>query len=124
MTKALAGSTETDLVYDANDRVTQTVTGPVHNGVITRMLYDGDRLIQEWDAVSGTILRRYVHGVGTDEPLVWYEGATVSDATRRYLHADHQGSIVAWSDAAGSTAGNTYTYGPYGEPRLPGLRRT
>jgi RHS repeat-associated protein len=62
-------------------------------------------------------LRRYVHGVGTDEPLVWYEGATVSDATRRYLHADHQGSIVAWSDAAGSTSGNTYTYGPYGEPQ-------
>jgi hypothetical protein len=61
---------------------------------------------------------------GTDEPLVWYEGATVSDATRRYLHADHQGSIIAWSDAAGSTSGNTYTYGPYGEPRLPGLRRT
>ena len=114
LTQVLNAGTETDLVYDAVDRVWQTVTGPQSNGTITRLLYDGDRLIEEWDANTGNILRRYVHGVGTDEPLVWYEGATASDATRRYLHADHQGSIIGWSDQASTTA---YTYGPYGEPQ-------
>ena len=98
LTQVLNAGTETDLVYDAVDRVWQTVTGPQSNGTITRLLYDGDRLIEEWDANSGNILRRYVHGVGVDEPLVWYEGATASDATRRYLHADHQGSIIGWSE--------------------------
>jgi RHS repeat-associated protein len=43
-----------------------------------------------------------VHGAGVDEPLVWYEGATVSAGNRHYLHANHQGSIVAASNAAGA----------------------
>jgi RHS repeat-associated protein len=51
---------------------------------------------------GGALLRRYVHGAGVDEPLVWYEGATVSAGNRSYLHADHQGSIVAASNAAGA----------------------
>jgi RHS repeat-associated protein len=68
---------------------------------VTRFVYDGDRLIAEYSG-SGTLLRRYVHGSGVDEPLVWYEGATVSASNRRYLHADHQGSIVAASNAAGA----------------------
>lgn len=39
---------------------------------------------------SGTeaFLRRYVHGPGVDEPLVWYEGAGVGAGSRRSLHAD------------------------------------
>jgi RHS repeat-associated protein len=68
---------------------------------VTRFVYDGDRLIAEYSG-SGTLLRRYVHGSGVDEPLVWYEGATVSAGNRRYLHADHQGSIVAASNASGA----------------------
>ncbi|MCW5724003.1 MAG: RHS repeat-associated core domain-containing protein [Maricaulaceae bacterium] len=43
--------------------------------------------------------------------MVWYEGAGLSD--RRYLIADHLGSIVA---AAGASGTARYTYGPYGEP--------
>jgi len=38
-----------------------------------------------------TPLRRYVHGSGVGEPLVWYEGAGVGAGSRRYLHADHSG---------------------------------
>jgi RHS repeat-associated protein len=67
-----------------------------------RFLYDGDRLILEYNA-SGVVQRRYAHGANVDEPLVWYEGSAVSSATRRYLHADHQGSIINVTDAAGST---------------------
>jgi hypothetical protein len=29
---------------------------------------------------------RYVHGAGIDDPLIWYEGATLG--TPRFLHTD------------------------------------
>ncbi len=48
-----------------------------------------------------------MHGPGTDEPLVWYEGSGTSD--RRSLHSDERGSVVALSDSAGNaTAINRY----------------
>ncbi|WP_218135073.1 RHS repeat domain-containing protein [Parasphingopyxis algicola] len=65
-----------------------------------RFLHDGDALVAEYNA-SGTMLARYIHGAGVDEPLAWYNGATVSSGTRRFLGADHQGSIVATSDHDG-----------------------
>jgi hypothetical protein len=70
--------------------------------ITTQFLYDGDSLIAEYDA-SGSLKRRYVSGPGADEPLIWYEGAGVSSANRRYLHADHQGSIIAVTNSAGAT---------------------
>ena len=73
-------------------------------------LYDGDRLVAEYN--GATLVRRYVHGAGVDEPLVWYEGASLAD--RRWLHTNHQGSVVASSDGAGQ--GTVYAYGAYGEP--------
>ncbi len=62
---------------------------------------------------SGTLQRRYVHGAGVDEPLVWYEGAAASSAGRRHLHVNHQGSIVATSNAAGAKL-QIHAYDPYG----------
>lgn len=50
-----------------------------------------------------------------DDPLVWYEGAAVSDAARRYLHADPRGSIVAVTNNQG-TATATNSYDEYGIP--------
>ncbi|MEA3015410.1 MAG: hypothetical protein QOI38_132 [Sphingomonadales bacterium] len=38
--------------------------------------YDGERLTAEIDAATNTILRRWVHGPGGDEPLVQYEAST------------------------------------------------
>jgi hypothetical protein len=69
-----------------------TTTG----GVTTEFLYDGDRLVAEYS--GSTMLRRYVHGPGVDEPIVWYEGANLSD--RRHLIADRQGSIIAEDGAS------------------------
>ncbi len=66
--------------------------------------------------------RRYVHGAGVDEPLVWYEGASVSSASRRYLHADHQGSIIATSNAAGAEL-VIGTYDAYGVTTAPSTWR-
>lgn len=81
-------------------------------------LYEGDRLLAEYND-AGALQRRYVHGSGVDEPVVWYEGAGLTD--RRWLHQDERGSIIAHSD--GSGAGTSYNYGPYGEqPSWSGSR--
>jgi RHS repeat-associated protein len=96
--------------YDPLGRLKQTA---VTSGATTQFLYDGDRLVAEYNG-SGTLLRRYVHGRGTDEPLVWYEGSALSD--KRWLHHDAQGSVIAWSTGTG-VMGEVYAYSPYGEPQ-------
>jgi RHS repeat-associated protein len=93
------------LSYDPLGRLRQTTAG----STVRQFLYDGDRLAAEYDG-AGALLRRYVHGAGVDEPVLWYEGAGTSD--RRYLITDHQGSVIA---ANGATT-TRYSYGPYGEP--------
>lgn len=106
--KTVSGPATATLDYDPLGRLRQTTI----NGTTTQYLYDGDQLIAEYDG-SGTALRRYLHGIGTDDPLVWFEGAGLGDA--RYLHADRQGSIIGWSNASGVSQA-IYSYGPYGEP--------
>jgi hypothetical protein len=110
------GATKT-LNYDPLGRLRSLVT-PTQT---TEFLYDGDRLVAEYDpsrAAGNQLLRRYVHGAGVDEPIVWYEcpsptpGACTSN--RNWLIADRQGSIIASTDSAG--AASIYRYGPYGEP--------
>ena len=75
---------------------------------------NGDALVAEYDA-SGNVFRRYVHGPGVDEPLLWYEGSAVSTATRRALRANHQGTIVAVADNAGASLAIN-RYDEYGIP--------
>jgi RHS repeat-associated protein len=95
------------LGYDPLMRLYQT-----SGASTTRMLYDGDTLIAEYDG-SSSLLRRYVHGPRTDEPLVWYEGTGTS--TRRFFHADERGSIVAVTDSSGAPI-NINTYDEHGIP--------
>jgi hypothetical protein len=58
--------------------------------VNTTLTYDGTDVLAETNQTDGTLLRRYVFGPGTDEPLVWYEGSGANDrrwskvADRRY----------------------------------------
>jgi hypothetical protein len=58
--------------------------------------------VAEYDS-NGSLLRRYVHGPGVDEPLFWYEGSGVSAASRRSLLANHQGSIIGVTTDSGVT---------------------
>jgi RHS repeat-associated protein len=102
-----SGPTAVSLSYDPLGRLQSTTVG----ATATQYLYSGTELVAELDG-SGNVLRRYVHGPGTDDPIVWYEGATL--ATRTHLHADERGSIVATTDA--SDLATIYTYGPHGEP--------
>ena len=126
-----SGAHSSNLTYDPNGRLFQTtggsgsgatwgsgvwgsmVWGGGSSSGTTQFLYDGDALVAEYDASSGTLLRRYVHGPGVDEPLVWYEGSGLSD--RRFQHADHQGSVVAASGTSGTIL-NINTYDTYGIP--------
>jgi RHS repeat-associated protein len=100
------------LAYDAAGRLREYASTST-----TQFLYDGSDMIAEYDA-SGNVLRRYVHGPGADEPIVWFEGAGHSGygtADRRYLTADERGSIVAVTSGTGSVLAIN-TYDDYGNP--------
>jgi len=56
--------------------------------------------------------RRHVHWDGADVPIISYTGAGLTAPS--YLHADHQGSIVAISGASGASQINRYD--EYGIP--------
>lgn len=109
LTGVSGGGSSLTAAYDPLGRLRQTLGA---SGT-RQFLYDGDRLVSEYDG-GGTVTARYVHGPGPDEPLVWYEGAGLSD--RRWLHADAQRSIIAVSGSSGAILGLPYRYGPYGEP--------
>jgi RHS repeat-associated protein len=96
------------MLYDPAGRLYQ-MTG----AAMTRFLYDGTDLVAEYDG-SGNVLKRYVHGPGTDEPLVWYEGSGTSD--RRWLYADERGSIIAIGNSSGASIA-TNAFDEWGNPQ-------
>jgi RHS repeat-associated protein len=114
--RLVAGPGGASLTWDPLGRLFQS-SSSTHPA--TRYLYDGDALTAEYDA-AGTMLRRYVHSDGADVPLVWYEGATTT--APQYLYADHQGSIVARTDAAGAVTGIN-AYDEYGIPNATNAGR-
>jgi RHS repeat-associated protein len=104
---SVGGSASMVLSYDPLGRLRYTNV----SSVVTEFFYDGDQLIAEYNHASGgALLRRYVHGPGVDEPIVWYEGSGLTD--RRYLVTDHLGSVIAENGSSTTR----YSYGPYGEP--------
>jgi len=86
-----------NLSYDPLGRLHE-----VKGSSTTHFLYDGADVIAEYND-TGTVLRRYVHGPGTDEPLVWYEGAGTTD--RRWLLSDERGSVIGITDSSGTVTG-------------------
>ena len=80
----------------------------------TNLTYDGVDLVAEYNS-GGTLLRRYVHGPGVDEPLVWYEGTTTTNKT--WLYQDQLGSVIGTANSAGTSTA-IHSYGPYGEPNI------
>ncbi|NIJ64635.1 RHS repeat-associated protein [Sphingomonas leidyi] len=101
-------SSGANLVYDPLGRLQRVYSGSSD----TRFLYDGDELVAEYDG-AGTMLRRYVHGAGDDDPVVRYDGAGVSAPL--YLYSDYQGSIIATADASGTVV-QVNSYDEYGVP--------
>ncbi|CAB0151899.1 tRNA3(Ser)-specific nuclease WapA [Pseudidiomarina piscicola] len=63
---------------------------------------------------NGTLLRRFIHGLGNDDPVIRYEGSGVN--ARRYLLADERGSIIAEMTANGGLL-QAHQYDAYGNPK-------
>jgi RHS repeat-associated protein len=94
----------------------------------SQLLYDGDTLIGDQYTSYGS--SRYVHGPGTDEPLV---SVNASTGARSWYAADERGSIVALTDASGAAtaiqaydengvaASQTGRFGFTGQMALPEL---
>jgi YD repeat-containing protein len=110
----LTKSTGVTLTYDALGRLVKT-----SGSAVTQFAYDGDQLIAEYDG-SNNLLRRYVDGAGTDEPVVWYEGAGTTG--RRWLLADERESIITVTDATGAPLA-VNTYDEFGIPGTSNLGR-
>ncbi|ADU15334.1 RHS repeat-associated core domain-containing protein [Asticcacaulis excentricus] len=103
-------STGASLAYDSENRLYTISKG----GVTTTFVYDGTDLIAEYN--GSTLLRRYVHGPDSDEPLVWYEPSETGVLAKRYFTADNQGSIIGITASNGASwAINAYD--EYGVPR-------
>jgi RHS repeat-associated protein len=123
----LIRSGTTSYQYTAENRLAQGPGGYLAYDPLGRLYtenssnilqYDGQNLITE--IVSGAIRRRYVHGPGVDEPLVWYEGAGTND--RRWLVADERGSIIAVTNQSGDPIA-VNRYDEFGVPSLDNLGR-
>jgi len=87
---------------------------PGGGAATTRFLYDGAALVAEFNT-DNTLLRRYVHGPGIDEPIVWYERNGGGTYDRNWLVADERGSIIARANDAGAVT-EVYSYDEYGNP--------
>jgi RHS repeat-associated protein len=114
LTSATQAGVSTTLTYDAENRLFS-----ISKSSTTRFVYDGSDLIAETDA-NNNVLRRYIHGPGTDEPLAWLEGTGATNI--RYYTPDRQGSIVGVTLQTGSTL-NINAYDEYGIPKSTNVGR-
>jgi hypothetical protein len=105
-----AGIKNATLVYDPAGRLFSISSG----GATVQFLYDGDTLVAEFDG-SGTLLRRYFHGPGSDEVATWFEGVGATDPFRRFTVPDERGLIVAVADGSGNVL-FINSYDDYGVP--------
>jgi RHS repeat-associated protein len=81
---------------------------------VTWYVYDGDHIIAEY--VNGSLTRKYIYGPGIDRPVAmirivsgveyWY-----------YYYTDVLGSVRLLTNASGAVV-ESYTYDPYGQPRV------
>ncbi|QDH34041.1 RHS repeat-associated core domain-containing protein [Porphyrobacter sp. YT40] len=111
-----SGAKTAGLRYDPLGRLYQITN---ESGGITRLLYDADALVGEFNP-SGTMLNRYVHGLGAgDDPMIRYAGSNAGRSAAEYLYADRLGSIVASFDWGGSVKAIN-TYDEFGRPGIPG----
>lgn len=118
--RLVVSSLGAQLTYDPLGRLYETYKASTGT---TRFLYDGDQLTAEYDA-AGTMLKRYVHGPGEDDPLAWFDGAALGGiwSNAHLPRPDHQGSIVLWTDWNGAL-GQINSYDEYGVPAAANVGR-
>lgn len=114
---SVSGAKSASFIYDPKGRLFQSTVG----GVTRQFLYDGDALVSEF-TTSGTLTARYVHGDQIDEPWVQYNSTSVSSSYRKFLHANHQGSIIAITNNSGALL-NSFEYDAFGIPASKNVER-
>lgn len=102
-----SGGLFSSISYDPLGRLRRVIHGTPRS-----FMWDGNDLALEYNE-SDQIQRRYIHGPGMDDPLVWYGGSGTSD--RRWFHADERGSIIAVSNSTGGSL-SVSRYDEYGVP--------
>ncbi|MDQ4086944.1 MAG: hypothetical protein M3177_02855 [Pseudomonadota bacterium] len=103
---AARGGQTIDLRYDPLGRLYETVGA---SGT-RRLIWDGDALVAEYTE-TGALAASYVHGTASgDDPLLWRGGGE-----NRRIHADHQGSVIAITNDAGTPI-YTNSYDEWGIP--------
>jgi hypothetical protein len=84
--------------------------------------YDGQEMV--FEALSNSRTRRYVHGPGTDEPLVAYL-VTPTGTSRLWYQADERGSTLRQTNDSGAPQGGLGRYDGIGSiGRYERWRRT
>jgi RHS repeat-associated protein len=109
------GGAVVNLAYDPLGRLWQVSS----SSGTTQFLYDGDELALEYDG-SGNIAHRYYFGPNTDEPVLDDAGGALNCSGTKFLHTDHQGSVIALADCWGNRT-NVNSYDEYG---IPGASNT
>ena len=79
----------------------------VANGQTRRYVYDFEDILLEYDGAD-TLLARYTHGPGIDQPVAMSRGGSTF-----FYHADALGSVSELTDSAGTVA-KSYAYDAFG----------
>lgn len=108
---SITGANPATLYYDPKGRLSKYTAG----GITRQFVYDGDSLVAVY-STAGSLIERFVHGDGVDNPLIRYSGSSTSDSKAQYLYADYNGSITAQVDASGKTI-NVNKYDEFGSPK-------
>ena len=104
LVSAQSATSSVTFAYDARNRCVQRTV----NGVAAYLAYDGWTLLEERTA-AGSLAARYVHGLGTDEPLAMLR----ADGRTLFYHQDGLGSVSALTDETGKLV-ERYLYDVYG----------
>lgn len=100
------------LEYDAKGRLNKEID----SGTETRFAYSGSQLIAEYNQYN-TPTARYVHGPGSDEPIVMFNDPMNISGQQEtlWMMSDTRGSIIGYTNASGAVT-NKNTYSPEGVP--------
>ena len=115
----LVSSAQVTLTYDPLGRLWSTQSAALGS---TQFLHDGDHVAVEYDGIGGGIRRRFMWGSGIDEPIMQDEGGALNCSGSRFLHIDHQGSIIAVADCGGNRVA-VDAYDEYGIPSASNFGR-
>jgi hypothetical protein len=111
--RLVSASDGAELVYDPKGRLFQISKA----GQVAQFVHDGDQMAVEYNG-SGSVAHPFMFA-GVDEPILEDTGSALNCSGSRFLHTNHQGSIIAQADCRGNRT-NVNAYDEYGIPQFRG----